>query len=507
MELHLDPELLRGVPLQVCFEGFGRHWRRKAQKDHTKLYEKSVKTEAIEYFFSHDWSTSRLRKFVVLLIFFNSKPAFIASLVVSLVMSIVATCTVGPYVFWTTLPGYVTFYAVLIFWQPLRSILMRSPLVFLDKICIAQSDKDLKMQGILGIGAFLNASRHLVVLWSPNFIQRLWCTFELATFLHLGGTDRQVELFPVMVGELLCCYTVFAHSVTLFYQFLLCVVEEMETGDPESRWTQLLIVVSILTPFAYVLQCILFYFGIELVQELKDLPRQLRSFRVRDANCACCTHDHCDPQTGEEIPCDREQIFMTLRSLLDDPEDNEQPENYLDHFDVMVQEGLSPQVLKKLGHTRMPFDYLVYMVASATMQSLTISVPNMIQGVSAGTYSALRWFSDLMGLNILIFVAAGLECHLWQAGAYLLSTCPWCICRCFIIGVLPVCQLSLVLLLYSPYQISFIYTDVKSGLPMIPAVLLMLLIIALFWPSWFKWRLRKMVTSRSPVKEGHGAFF
>lgn len=31
---------------------------------------------------------------------------------------------------------------------------------------------------------------------------------------------------------------------------------------------------------------------------------------------------------------------------------------------VMVQEGLSPQVLKKLGHTRMPFDYLVYMVAS-----------------------------------------------------------------------------------------------------------------------------------------------
>ena len=36
------------------------------------------------------------------------------------------------------------------------------------------------------------------------------------------------------------------------------------------------------------------------------------------------------------------------------------------------------------------------------------------------------------------------------------------------------------------YTWGFIYTDVKSGLPMIPAVLLMLLIIALFWPSWFR---------------------
>ena len=49
---------------------------------------------------------------------------------------------------------------------------------------------------------------------------------------------RRFFLPPKKIVDSRAFFEVFAHSVTLFYQFLLCVVEEMETGDPESRWTR-----------------------------------------------------------------------------------------------------------------------------------------------------------------------------------------------------------------------------------------------------------------------------
>lgn len=81
----------------------------------------------------------------------------------------------------------------LCFWQRFRSLLFTPQFAFLDKLCIAQSPElaDLKAKGILGLAAFMKHSKRLVVLWSPRYFQRLWCSYEIATFL---ADDRQKPL-------------------------------------------------------------------------------------------------------------------------------------------------------------------------------------------------------------------------------------------------------------------------------------------------------------------------
>ena len=50
--------------------------------------------------------------------------------------------------------------------------------VFLDRLCIAQHDAELKALGILGLASFLRHSKEMTVLWSENWISRLWCVYD-----------------------------------------------------------------------------------------------------------------------------------------------------------------------------------------------------------------------------------------------------------------------------------------------------------------------------------------
>ena len=81
--------------------------------------------------------------------------------------------------------SFFSFYVVLAFWQRIRRALKGAEtLVFLDRLCIAQHDDGLKRQGILNLGGILAKSRRLIVLWSPRYFSRTWCTFEIASFLR-----------------------------------------------------------------------------------------------------------------------------------------------------------------------------------------------------------------------------------------------------------------------------------------------------------------------------------
>ena len=51
--------------------------------------------------------------------------------------------------------GHGTYLLVFLFWQRLRTLVCRPLVVFLDKLCVAQHDEELKKKGIEGIAAFL----------------------------------------------------------------------------------------------------------------------------------------------------------------------------------------------------------------------------------------------------------------------------------------------------------------------------------------------------------------
>ena len=74
-----------------------------------------------------------------------------------------------------------------------------------------------KKKGIQGLGCFLDRSKTLTILWSPRYFSRLWCGFELATFLrHKPYGDpseqRAVEIMPTKLAVFFCAYMFACHA-------------------------------------------------------------------------------------------------------------------------------------------------------------------------------------------------------------------------------------------------------------------------------------------------------
>ena len=98
----------------------------------------------------------------------------------------------GPYVLWV---------CPLVFWLVLlpHSDLVPAHLqsehrIFLDKVCIHQTDPRLKQEGIAHLGMFLFFSGQLLILQTDDYLERLWTVYEVATFLRLNLKGRLVIL-------------------------------------------------------------------------------------------------------------------------------------------------------------------------------------------------------------------------------------------------------------------------------------------------------------------------
>ena len=126
-------------------------------------------------FISHDWQSSRWLKFLTLLWIFNLRGATITSLVFALVWGSLMGLGLVPPAIWTLFIPWFVFFFVLCFWQRLRGLIRSPVVVFMDKLCISQDNLELKAKGIQGLGAFLDCSKTLTILWSPQYFTRLWC--------------------------------------------------------------------------------------------------------------------------------------------------------------------------------------------------------------------------------------------------------------------------------------------------------------------------------------------
>ena len=55
-------------------------------------------------------------------------------------------------------------------WQDVKLYLgLRNKMVFVDKLCINQTDREKKAKGILGLAGFLKFTDRLILAWSPRF--------------------------------------------------------------------------------------------------------------------------------------------------------------------------------------------------------------------------------------------------------------------------------------------------------------------------------------------------
>jgi len=401
LETPLDPELLRGVPLKVCLQGFGKHWKRTVGSGSSEsgsvtlgeTFRLSQKTDELDYFFSHDWETSRLLKWLSLLVMFNSHAAAIAMLIVTSLLVVLACYGSIPELVWPLLPllSMITYLVFFVFWQQLRSLWCKPCLVFLDRLCIAQHDRALKEQGIRGLGCFLAKSRNLTILWSGRYFSRLWCLYELASYLkdETVKDQRNIQILPVDLCLLLLISTIQA-------VVWLCVIF---ISWAFSIWwmTEHPILFNLLGRGGGVFIPVAVYMALGCMTRLYQLPQQLHHFRVQDAKCFCCSNDHKHPETGQELQCDRMLVFNALEKWFSSKRNSStrdscrSSQDWMDRFNLMVRQKLSHRIAHTVGRGLPPFKYALSTVCVAPFPFMSYFIPATLAQTLVEYHDEMEW--------------------------------------------------------------------------------------------------------------------
>lgn len=220
----IEPGLVRAVSLWRILNRQGRAFG--SSEGTAADYELSAPTEEIDYFLSHSWRSTRRAKFLTLWVFFRLPTATAGAVAFSaLAFVLVATGVlpamttseaqwpdVDPNVIseWSMWCQLFSFFGAFLACLGRRCAeelgIARSAGCFLDKLCIHQTDCSIKVKGIRALGLFVGRSRKFLVLWSPEYFTRLWCCFELASFLQAereaSTTGRRYDIIfkPLVLG-------------------------------------------------------------------------------------------------------------------------------------------------------------------------------------------------------------------------------------------------------------------------------------------------------------------
>jgi len=235
--LHVDKELLCGLTIRKSLRNGGRSWMRMPkdmnEAELIALHSKVEAMESFDFFLSHTWSTHGKWKVLSLLMQTGWPYALLCgSLAVTATMvlclfdylplswSFDGETSEGPGTYplgcWISCASLVGLLVGLLISPYCPCLDGRPGDCFIDMVSIDQSDPQKIEDGIYGIGGFLNVARELQVLWSPPYLSRLWCVFELAAYRKANPTGK-ITLTPLYVEQILVMLIFGLYAVLGFY--------------------------------------------------------------------------------------------------------------------------------------------------------------------------------------------------------------------------------------------------------------------------------------------------
>ena len=256
-------------------------------------FSKSHRVTSLDDFVSHSWRNAWWKKGLALNIVLNHTFAKNAGHAVALASLVVcrAAKELGEggsileqhaisIVTW--LPS-VVFLVVLYFGQHCVPSLRNEQ--FLDKACISQESTKAMTEGISHLHVFLQRSKRLVILWSPDYFTRLWCTWEVAVYCATHGFDA-VELMPLSLAVFVTVASAAGFVFTAAGEAvrLTGAVDSLLAAFPEEGALDL-IILQVMS-FNMFLCCIPYNYVYSMqVESAQAITAQLQKFRLKRANC------------------------------------------------------------------------------------------------------------------------------------------------------------------------------------------------------------------------------
>eukprot|EP00928_Gymnodinium_smaydae_P061435 TRINITY_DN45507_c0_g1_i1.p1 TRINITY_DN45507_c0_g1~~TRINITY_DN45507_c0_g1_i1.p1 ORF type:complete len:571 (-),score=41.17 TRINITY_DN45507_c0_g1_i1:267-1928(-) len=307
LKLSLSPELRRAVNIKYVLSNFGRSLAGSPLNsddcDHQLL---GQQVEQIDDFISHSWATPRWSKYLCLCMIYNGKAALLSSYVASVVLWIAQTACFPAFVerghgYFAMTCCPLIFVAVLLWGHRIiPDFFASNKVVFLDKLCINQFDEEEKRLATLGLGGFLSRTSRLIILWTPAYFSRLWCVYEVATWLKLNKPPSSILFMPVEMVAI-CLLGI----VCFYISGIVVLVWRLSVNH--LSYLPFLAVSCCFAPLG------LLAFN-KHYQRLKQLPLQLASFSIADTECFCCSNGHIKPGTKQVLECDRKRVLKTIAS-------------------------------------------------------------------------------------------------------------------------------------------------------------------------------------------------
>ena len=364
-----DPSLQRAVPMSTILRNFGAllsagripTWNEGAVA--SDFYGLSSEAKEFDCFISHSWSASRAHKFVALAWSTNLGPALSAAAFGAVALSLFSWS--DPYEVLTTCDGvvervgitFVLFYFMFVVLLALAHNVVRwcqDDACFFDKGCIDQAHGPVKQAQIDSLGAFLQNSRRMIVLWSPDYFHRLWCTYELAAYIHLNDRKASaIDLVPLYLPAFALTYLT---AVTASLAIFLCLYTK---DSPLSRETS--IATALIIPYGLL--------ALELVDIVEQ--RQMLEHAIKTYTVAQCQ------VTIEE---DRPVVEGAIEHLFHDLSQDGIP-----NFEATVRSEVAERIDTLLGSNAFPVPLWA--------QSICTS-PFFFFGLDAITMSKTAGFAD-----------------------------------------------------------------------------------------------------------------
>lgn len=349
-----DPMFLRGAAVCGVLRGCGRPlsiatWR-------PEYFDLSAPVDRIDTFISHNNETPRHRKFLALALHFNLAPAFAVAAVACSVTFVLTIYGMLPVLhrdggevlgFFCQLVGLLAFLATLMGWHEVAPLLgFRGPTVFLDRVCVHQTDRDLKRRGIESLPALIAESTSLLVLYTDVYLKKVWTIYEVATFLllfPLGRLDIQPLIFPIVVlsGLVLACA---GRVLWLLVVAPLDGPTVGQLGEPVNACVRLAIRWLMYLPLAIV------YGGIQRwwARERHNMEARARAFSIRSATCL---------REEDRIVVERNMAIFAVH--FDVVPSGSQKGDALSAFDGLVQRDLPRALRASLGRVGLPYAHAV----------------------------------------------------------------------------------------------------------------------------------------------------